>query len=284
MAMTNFLKTQTFNENRTFGVEIEFFGTTARKVIEALENAGINVRHESYNHTTRSHWKLVSDVSVNNTGTGLSSGGHELVSPILKGKRGLEELKNVMEALTTAGAKVDRTCGLHVHHGVNDFTVENFKTIFTLYYKFENFFNAVVAPSRRENRFCQSIYRNEIDALENAASLTDIGRIFSSRYKKLNFQSFYRHNTIEFRQHGGTHEASKAVNWVIFTQAIVERAKLETVRLAKKDHDRDAVSTFNHERRLRRTLFGEVSRESLKSEYGQAMKFQMGRRTHFEAA
>lgn len=191
MAM-NKLRTFEFNENRTFGVEIEFFGTTAPQVLEALRNAGIDVQHERYNHSRRPHWKLVYDSSVNNVGTGLATGGHELVSPVLKGKEGLTELKKVMEALDRAGAKVDKTCGFHVHHGVADFTVDSFKNIFFLYYKFENFFDAIVAPSRRGNgnQYCRAITREQIEKLEKADSLTRVGEIFHSRYHKLNFQAY----------------------------------------------------------------------------------------------
>ncbi len=271
-----------FNETRTFGVEIEFFGITARKVLTVLTEAGINVNHETYNHTTRRHWKLIYDVSVNNKGTGNARGGHELVSPVLKDKDGLKELETVMKALDNAGAKVDRTCGFHVHHGVNDFQVEDFKTLFTIYYRFENYLDAIVAPSRRgnDNRYCKGFQAAELQAILKAESLNDLNRILHDRYKKLNFQSFYRHNTIEFRQHGGTHEAKKAVNWVIFTQSLVERAKAK-MRMAKADWNREAHAPQDQERRLRRILFGDVRRESLKTEYGQAFKFQIKRREHF---
>ena len=274
-----------FNQNRTFGIEIEFFGVDITLVNEALRASGINFQRESYNHEARPYWKLIFDVSVNNRGTGLARGGHELVSPILVGKEGLEEVRKVMAVLDSIGAKVDRTCGLHVHHGVEEYTVENFQNIYYLYYKFENFFDAVVAPSRRQsvNRFCRGLSRGLIESIQKAKNIDELNRILTDRYLKLNFQAFIRHNTIEFRQHSGTVNGEKAVNWIIFTQAVVERAKLETIRIAKKDHDRDAVTNFNHERRLRRTLFGEVTRESLENEYGQAVKFQIKRRQQFEA-
>ena len=281
----NTLDSFQFNPNRTFGIEIEFFGVHLDKVIEALKANEVNFKHESHSHSTCSYWKLIYDVSVTNRGTGLSRGGHELVSPILKGKEGLEEVQKVMAVLDSIGAKVDRTCGLHVHHGARDFQVKDFQNIYSLYYKFENFFDAVVAPSRRQsvNRFCKGLTRHLIEEVQKANTLEELKLVLSDRYLKLNFQAYFRHNTIEFRQHGGTVSGEKAVNWIVFSQAVVERAKLETVRIAKKDHDRDAVTNFNHERRLRRTLFGEVTRESLENEYGQSVKFQIKRRQHFEA-
>ena len=274
-----------FDTNRTFGIEIEFFGVHVTKVVEALKANEINFKQESYSHEARPHWKLIYDVSVTNRGTGLPRGGHELVSPILVGREGLEEVRKVMAVLDSIGAKVDKTCGLHVHHGVRDFQVRDFQNIYSLYYKFENFFDAVVAPSRRQsvNQYCRGLNQGLIEQVQKATTLDELKRILADRYLKLNFQAFIRHNTIEFRQHSGTVNGEKAVNWIVFTQAVVERAKLETIRIAKKDHDRDAVTNFNHERRLRRTLFGEVTRESLENEYGQAVKFQIKRRQQFEA-
>ncbi|MFT4413201.1 amidoligase family protein [Fredinandcohnia humi] len=280
--MMNTLNQFDFNTNRSFGVEIEFFGVHYSTVIDALTRKGINVKHESYNHTTRRHWKLVFDASVTNTGTGNYRGGHEIVSPVLRGKEGLNELKIVLDTLDEIGASVDRTCGLHVHHDVNDFELENFKNIYYLYYKFEKFFDAVVAPSRRgnNNTYCQGIRKAQVEALKNACSLNDINSIFSSRYCKLNFQSFFRQGTIEFRQHGGTINSEKVLNWIIFTQAIVERGKLETIRVS---HDREEVTNDKHERRLRRTLFGNSKVGVLDNEYGKAFKFQVSRRKYFES-
>ena len=116
----NTLESFEFNQNRTFGIEIEFFGVHVYKVVEALRVNGVNFQHESYNHSTRSYWKLITDCSVTNRGTGLSRGGHELVSPILVGREGLEEVRKVMDVLDSIGAKVDKSCGLHVHHGVQN--------------------------------------------------------------------------------------------------------------------------------------------------------------------
>ena len=45
-----------------------------------------------------------------------------------------------------------------------------------------------------------------------------------SRYFKLNLQSFCRHRTIEFRQHGGTVSALKISNWVRFLNGFIEES------------------------------------------------------------
>ena len=50
-----------FNENRKFGVEIELLHNGRNEIIEVLAEAGVRCVSEEYNHTRRSHWKIVYD-------------------------------------------------------------------------------------------------------------------------------------------------------------------------------------------------------------------------------
>lgn len=73
--------------NRNFGVEIEAYNCTRDRLARELTAAGISVQVEGYNHTDHAdHWKLVTDSSLRGDNT------FELVSPILNGEQGLEEL------------------------------------------------------------------------------------------------------------------------------------------------------------------------------------------------
>ena len=60
---------------------------TFERLVHELREAGIEVASEAYNHHLRSRWKLVTDSSLNGNDT------FELVSPILVGEDGLEELE-----------------------------------------------------------------------------------------------------------------------------------------------------------------------------------------------
>jgi Putative amidoligase enzyme. len=109
-----------FDNNRLWGVEIEFLDTVNREdVARKMTEKGVLCYVEGYNHTTRGHWKVVTDASC----------GYELVSPPLKGEEGFRQLKIACEVLNELGAKVDKRCGLHVHHDANDFTVDTFKRV-----------------------------------------------------------------------------------------------------------------------------------------------------------
>jgi hypothetical protein len=224
---------QKFNEERTFGVEIEFQGN--REEVARLMNAkGVKAYVEGYNHSTKSHWKLITDASC----------GYELVSPPLKGREGLEQLKKACEALKEAGAKVNRKCGLHVHHDINDYNVKQIANIFAIYIKLEKTIDTFVPNSRRANNntYCRSLFQGTtqqaiLDKLKVVKSLEDIGRIWHTRYVKVNFQSYVKYGTIEFRQHSGTTEFDKMYNWILLTQQIVNMAATPVQKIYKSEND-----------------------------------------------
>lgn len=205
--------------NRKFGIELEIVSINRQTALRALRAVGINVQDESYNHSTRSHWKLVSDASVR--------GGFEVVSPILRGEQGIEEAMTVAAALDDAGATVNRSCGFHVHFDAGDLSVGDIKTIVKRYAAHEAEIDAVMPSSRRgsANTFCAPVARFLSPRFEAAATIQDMIRAQGDRYFKVNLQSFQRHGTIEFRQHSGTVNANKIANWVRFLGEFIDKCK-----------------------------------------------------------
>jgi len=222
---------------RKFGVEIECFGLTAIAATNALQAAGLSVRNEGYNHTTRSYWKVITDSSVNSSGTG-SGSGLEVVSPPLSGETGYADLRAAMKALTDAGARIDGTCGLHVHHDCNDLTGNEAAELVLLWSGHRSTLDALVAPSRRMNgvrsNWCQPFRNGEAVAISNRFRAFGAGTVPTSgrsqfgqydRYRSLNVTSFPRYGTIEVRQHQGTLNGTKAVAWVQMGQALIQAAR-----------------------------------------------------------
>jgi Putative amidoligase enzyme len=109
--------------NKRFGVEIESYGIEKNNLERALRAAGIAVQSQYYNHDISIHWKIVSDSSIN------GENSFELVSPVLQGEAGLAELKKVCEVLTRLGAKINKTCGLHIHFEAIDFNLKKRKNL-----------------------------------------------------------------------------------------------------------------------------------------------------------
>ncbi len=196
------------NNKRTFGIEIELVHGNKYAMRDALQRAGIDCEVEGYNHTTRPHWKIVTDSSIR-------GGGYELVSPILKGEEGLDEVRRVCEVLNAQGATVNRSCGLHVHHGAGDLKEKHLRNLLNLYRRSEGVIDTMMPVSRRasNNTYCETLRH-----------LREGERPWG-RYYKLNLESLHVHGTVEFRQHSGTVDAEKITNWVKITQMMVERSK-----------------------------------------------------------
>jgi len=223
--------------NRTFGFEAEFFGITPTEATAALAAIGITAPYVGYNHdvstNTVSGWKLVYDQSVNGRGTGLGR-GMELVSPVLRGEEGLVLAAKAVNALQNAGGKTDKTCGLHIHIGMDGLTGKQIVKTLDLYSANQEHINKLIARSRWTNIYCQPMDRytrnsNTVVAFENADSASDTRRLRPTlshydRYHAVNLASYAKYGTVEFRQHQGTLNGEKVTSWVKFLMAMVEKS------------------------------------------------------------
>ncbi len=204
---------------RKFGIEMEIAGISQTQALNALREAGLAAKIENYNHDTRPNWKIVTDASVRD--------GFEVVSPILNGETGLREAETAANALEAAGAKINRSCGLHVHFDAANLSARAIQTIATRYARHEREIDAFMPKSRRgnANTYCKSTKQIfESATFQNASSIEEMIGIQQSRYFKVNLQSFRRHRTIEFRQHAGTVSAEKIGNWVRFLNGFIEES------------------------------------------------------------
>lgn len=215
---------------RTFGIEAEFFGITPATAVAALRAAGINAEYRGYTHQVTTSWKIVTDASVNSTGTG--TGGLELVSPILRGEAGLQEAATAVNALRMAGARVDRSCGLHVHVGMGRLSGASIMKILDLYAANQSNINGMVTRSRITSNYCSPLshrggYRGNIydqfRTMTRTAEMKATARSFG-RYNVVNINAYAKYGTLEFRQHQGTLNGEKVTAWVQFLMALIEKA------------------------------------------------------------
>lgn len=216
-----------FNDQRLFGVEIEFNTVdSVYAIINEAREQNVIIYQEGYNHQLRHNWKIVSDGSC----------GLELVSPPLHGEEGFRQLKVVCDLLNKYNVKIDKRCGLHVHHDAHDFTIQNFQNIFAIYTRYRKAFDSMMPESRRGNNnfYCKDLsfsrnYSSEASEVDQMFKEKEISFLASkwnsgSRYAKVNIQSYYRHGTVEFRQHSGTANYEKIMNWIILTQLVVNKS------------------------------------------------------------
>lgn len=217
---------------RTFGVEIEAYGVDRDTLLAELRAQGLEAQGEGYNHSTRPHWKIVSDGSV--------TGAHafELVSPVLQGLEGLADLERACRALRICNAQVNDSCGLHVHLGARDLPIESMRQLVRNYLVLEPTIDQLMPAGRRgsANTYCKSLLRGRTlaaaeQAILGAATTEELSAAANggNRYHKVNLQSFFRQGTVEFRQHSGTTNFEKISFWVKLLTNLVDFSKQRLV-------------------------------------------------------
>jgi hypothetical protein len=236
-----------FDRSRKFGVEMEAYGAEPARVAEELTRAGVPCRAETYNHTTRAHWKVVSDGSIR------GERPFELVSPPMQGEDGLRQIRTVCAVLEALNVKVNRSTGLHVHHDAADLDLSALKAVVTMWWKYEDVILYFLPPSRRNNYYCapamprggvcgyrwQPVNGDPVVgwklAMDSIANREDLrGFMVNQRYCAVNFDSLWRHGTVEFRAHSGTTSADKIVAWVVLTQWMITRSKESGCRVSAR--------------------------------------------------
>ena len=201
-----------------YGIEIECLNSLSRsEVATILASFGIPIVNEGYNHNVSSHWKIVQDGSVNDS----DYNGMEIVSPILDTESESDTLmvRKVCRSLQKLGSKVNRSCGLHVHVDAAELSAEQVRNVWERYRDLETDIDAFMPHNRRANAgsFTMTL-RNRVVHGTSKHSLA----VEHDRYYKVNLQSLARYGTIEFRQHSGTIDAEKILNWVAFCTQFVK--------------------------------------------------------------
>ena len=144
-------------------------------------------------------------------------GTHEVVSPVLQGRKGMKHMHKVMRALSKKGAKVNKSCGTHVTLDCNNSRwnrmssakkTATIEQICETYYYFSNVIKSMLAPSRRNTYY---------------ASVSPTPQ-WHDKFQAVNVSKFARYGVIEFRQHQGTLNPIKLRNWILFCQQIMNHA------------------------------------------------------------
>lgn len=184
------------------GIEIEFFCDLDRDEL-AQELVSIN-----------KYLNLKSDGSIN-----AESGKHphELVICVPQSMRE-EIVTKVCEVLKRANAKINKSCGLHVHLDMRN---RDRELAFANLVAAQNILYDMQPASRKENaRFCKR---------DNERSLKEAIRS-SDRYRGINPLAWEKHKTIEVRMHSGTVNGEKINNWISLLEHIANTSKyIDTV-------------------------------------------------------
>jgi len=191
------------------GIELEFFCDATDKTLA----------YAFYEEGLVKYLSLGSDGSVRPEP---GKYGHEL--RILCQETEVESVvRNVYKVLSKYNAKVNKSCGTHVHL---DMRSRDRKMVFANLVKAQNIFYKMNPKYRKEGQFSRPTVHSDLDA---AFANNPGGR--NSRYWGVNFESLSRHQTFEIRIHAGMVDADKIINWV---KLLVHIANIDSVVPAYK--------------------------------------------------
>lgn len=252
-------------KDQAFGIEIEFTGITRRKAAQTIAevingNPGYRYDGGTYKKCTVTgpdgrHWIVEYDSSVT------TQGGEqcEFVTPKCT-YADIEKIQECIRALRKAGAKVNSSCGMHVHIDGANHTAKTLKNlVFTFRAKEDLIFKAV-DPSRKNNRYCKPINDDLIDNIKKIKKLDDTSmkdtwyttygggytnmHYHNSRYHALNLHSLWYRGTVEFRLFKSTLHAGEVrayLNLCLAMSAAAINAKRASADVLDNGNDKYAM-------------------------------------------
>lgn len=217
----------------TVGLEVEYYGVPKRILEDKLTAGGVQARESAYTHAVTPYWKLTEDSSA----VGRYAG--EMVSPILKGKAGLVEMRKCINLCQEAGMLVNKSGGMHVHFGMQGVSVQSIVNIITNYNNLQPIIDKMLHKWRRGTGWGSPFTASQINKLQSATTMNDIYNAISgnnrtwirsdnrnqARYHAINVFCYLVYGTIEFRQYTSVLEPDTTIMWVYFLHFLIEVSK-----------------------------------------------------------
>jgi len=239
--------------SQNFGSEIEMTWLTrcaAAKIIAGhfgSEAVHVGGAYDSYTirDNQNRQWKIVSDASIHCRNRRNESASRdysvEFVSPICR-YEDIETIQEIVRKLRSGGAKVNDSCGIHVHVDASSHTPKTLRNIVNIMASKEDLlYKALQVQVEREN-YCKKADTRFLDELNHRKpkSMNEVERLWyngssgryhhydDTRYHALNLHSVFSKGTIEFRLFNSTLHAGEIKSYIqpclaISHQALVQR-------------------------------------------------------------
>ena len=231
--------------SQRFGIEIEMTGlsrATAAKVLAGYWNTEatyVGGTYDSYvvRDDEGRQWKLVSDASIrcqNRDGSSASKRNSvEFVSPICK-YEDIPKIQEMIRLLKNNGARVNDSCGIHVHVDASPHTPQTLKNVVNIMASKEDMLYKALKVQVDRERYCKKADLRFLDAINNhrPRTLSEIEQMWyngasrryqhydDTRYRALNLHSVFSKGTIEFRLFNSTLHAGEVKSYIQLCLAI----------------------------------------------------------------
>lgn len=262
--------------DQPFGVEIEMTGITRKQAAETLarlwegqcQNIGGTYSTWTVTDPQGKEWKLMSDGSIHEErwvqGKEYRSANNpdfrvELVTPKLTYAE-IPKLQTAVRILRDAHAKVNDSCGLHVHVDASKHDQQSLKNLMAIMYSKEDLlFEALRVPESRVERWCQPVREEMLihaRRMPSTAPMERLQRIWyegspniyehynQTRYHALNLHSVFYRGTVELRCFNSTLHAGRVKSYVQFSLALSAQAINQRGAQMRKTRSDNPAFTF----------------------------------------
>ena len=244
--------------SQNFGIEIEMTGLTraaaARIIAGHFGTQAIHVGGGYDTYTVRDNrnrqWKLVSDASIRCRNRSNRSASRdysvEFVSPICQ-YEDIETIQELVRKLRAGGARVNDSCGIHVHVDASSHTPQTLRNIVNIMASKEDLLYKTLQVQVSREQYCQKADTRFLDELNHKRPRTmdEVEEMWyngrggqyihydDSRFHALNLHSVFSKGTIEFRMFNSTLHAGEVKSYIqlclaISHQALVQRGASHT--------------------------------------------------------
>lgn len=264
-------------KDQCFGVEVEMTGLTRGQAAQALANyfgtepyyVGGGYDKWSVKDPDGKVWSIMSDSSIvmeMKTESGYMHTSNieyrvEMVTPKLTYAE-LPRLQECVRQMRHAGAKVNHSCGIHVHVDAANHNRQSLKNLLSIMYSKEDIlFKALQVNSSRVSQYCQKVREPMLkearklssDETKNLTALESIwyeGNISDrehynwTRYYALNLHSVFYRGTVEWRCFNSTLHAGKVAAYVNLCLAMSAQAINQRSTVMRKTYSDNELFTF----------------------------------------
>lgn len=262
--------------NQKFGVEIEMTGITRKDAAEAMaEYFGSRAVHVGGGYDAweirdgeNRKWKVMFDSSiteiVNNKvrHSGTAARGAfktEMVTPPLEYKD-IEKLQEIVRILRKRGAKVNQSCGLHIHIDGANHTAKSLRNAINIMASKEDMlYRALNLDFTRYGRWAKKVNPSIIEKVNKVkpSTLNEMADVWysqtsdsrsshynDSRYHGLNLHNIWYRGTLEFRLFNATLHAGEVKSYIQLCLAISAQAINQRSANPKKTVSDNEAFTF----------------------------------------
>ena len=255
--------------SQRFGIEIEMTGlsrATAAKVLAGYWNTEatyVGGTYDSYvvRDDEGRQWKLVSDASIrcqNRDGSSASKRNSvEFVSPICR-YGDIPKIQEMIRLLKNNGARVNDSCGIHVHVDASSHTAQTLKNVVNIMASKEDILYKALKVQVDRERYCKKADLRFLDAINNhrPRTLSEIEQMWyngasrryqhydDSRYRALNLHSVFSKGTIEFRLFNSTLHAGEVKSYIQLCLAISHQGLVQKSASRARTQSENEKYTF----------------------------------------